>query len=160
MCPTERCPSPAPRALLVRPSGGPIGQVEIAVVSPSFIRCVGVMLWVKVLLSCVGFLGTIAWLRRATCGIPLRAPVSLHEVGEVERLVARVGALFPGRALCLEQSLVLYYLLRKQGVAAEYCHGVQPYPLLAHAWIELEGKVINDIPERTRLFAKLPINLP
>ncbi len=118
------------------------------------------MLWVKVLLSCVGFRGTIAWLRWATSGIPLIGPVSLHEVGEVERIVARVGALFPGRALCLEQSLVLYYLLRKQGVAAEYCHGVQPYPLLAHAWIELEGKVINDIPERTRLFARLPNNLP
>jgi hypothetical protein len=123
-------------------------------------RCSGVMLWVKVLLACVGFRGTIAWLRWTTCGIPLKGPVSLHEVGEVERIVARVGALFPGRALCLEQSLVLYYLLRKQGVAAEYCHGVQPYPLLAHAWIELEGKVINDIPERTRLFARLPINLP
>jgi transglutaminase-like putative cysteine protease len=70
------------------------------------------------------------------------------------------GALYLGRAKCLEQSLALYYLLRRQGVAVAYCQGVQPYPFRAHAWVEYRGQVINDVPEHARFFARLPEQLP
>lgn len=70
------------------------------------------------------------------------------------------GAFYPGRARCLEQSLALYYLLRRQGVAVKYCHGVQFYPFQAHAWIEYEGSVINDVAPHVKHFARFPDQLP
>jgi hypothetical protein len=70
------------------------------------------------------------------------------------------AAFYPGRAECLERSLVLYYILRRQGVRVRYCHGVQPSPLTAHAWIEYGGEVINDVPEHVKEFSRLPDQLP
>ena len=55
---------------------------------------------------------------------------------------------------------MLYYLLRKQGVAVQYCQGVQPHPFLAHAWIEYGGEPINDVPEHVTFFTRLPAQLP
>jgi hypothetical protein len=75
-------------------------------------------------------------------------------------MVALAGALYPGRARCLEQSLVLYYLLRGRGVAARYCQGVQPNPFQAHAWIEYRGEIITDVEEHVARFARLPDQLP
>jgi hypothetical protein len=80
-------------------------------------------------------------------------------VKATEHAVAMAGALYPGRALCLEQSLVLYYLMRRQGVAVNYCQGVQPYPFQAHAWIEYDGEPINDVAEHVKRFARLPEEL-
>lgn len=77
-----------------------------------------------------------------------------------ERAVAMAGALYPGRALCLEQSLVLYYLLRRQRVAVRYCQGIQPHPFEAHAWVEYEGKPLNDVAEHAKLFTRFPDQLP
>ena len=70
------------------------------------------------------------------------------------------GALYPGRALCLEQSLALYYLLRRRGVPVRYCQGVQPYPFEAHAWVEYGGTPINDVIDHVTLFARFPDQLP
>lgn len=55
------------------------------------------------------------------------------------RGIAAAAAFFPGRAICLEQSVALYVLLRRWGHPALLRVGVQPYPFLAHAWIELDG---------------------
>ena len=70
------------------------------------------------------------------------------------------GAFYPGRALCLEQSLLLYDVLRRQGVPAKYCQGVKLHPFQAHAWIEYQGQVINDVPEHVKGFARLHEQLP
>jgi hypothetical protein len=70
------------------------------------------------------------------------------------------GAMYPGRAMCLEQSLTLYYVLRRMGIHAEYRQGVQPHPFRAHAWVEYEGAPINDLAEHVRLFTLLPNQLP
>lgn len=50
------------------------------------------------------------------------------------------------RASCLERSLLLWYLLRRQGVAAELRIGVRKAgsALQAHAWIEVGGQVLAD----------------
>src|SRR5580704_2727408 len=58
--------------------------------------------------------------------------------------VALAGALFPGRARCLEQSIALYCLLRRRGVNAALRFGVQPYGFVAHAWVEVDGVPLNE----------------
>jgi hypothetical protein len=57
--------------------------------------------------------------------------------------VDTAAAFFPGRALCLEQSLALYVCLRRAGVPAELKIGAQPYPFAAHAWVEHRGELIG-----------------
>ena len=65
-------------------------------------------------------------------------------VTRVTRTVAFCAALYPGRARCLEQSLTVYYLLRRCGVSVEWRLGVQPYRFKAHAWIEYKGRPVQE----------------
>jgi hypothetical protein len=60
-------------------------------------------------------------------------------VAETARRVSVAAAFYPRRALCLEQSLALYVLLRRRGVNAQLRLGVQPRPFFAHAWVEVDG---------------------
>lgn len=142
-------------AVPASPQGG-TGSLRV----PSAFRCGLLIVWIKLLLRSRGYEGTLAWIRQGTADIPVSTLPALEAVRSAEYAVALAGALYPGRAKCLEQSLTLYCLLRRQGVAARYCQGVQPYPFQAHAWIEYRGEVINDVPEHVRQFARLPEQLP
>jgi len=51
---------------------------------------------------------------------------------------------YPKRALCLQRSAVATCLLRRHGVPAQMVIGVQQLPFRAHAWVEIEGRVVND----------------
>lgn len=82
------------------------------------------------------------------------APTSV--LSETARRVALVSAFFPGRALCLEQSLTLWVLLRRSGVDADLRLGVRPYPFGAHAWVEHRTRPVNEDPELVRSFVTLP----
>jgi hypothetical protein len=146
----EQTPSPSRRMALS------IGELKV----PSVLRCGLLITWFKALLRIQGFLGTLEWIRQRIEPIPATTETAIEIVKAVEHAVAMAGALYPARAQCLEQSLTLYYLLRRRGVAAEYCQGVQPYPFQAHAWIEYRGEVVNDLPDHTRFFARLPGQLP
>jgi len=64
-------------------------------------------------------------------------------LANVARKVDVAAAFFPGRALCLEQSLALYVCLRRAGIAAEFRIGAQPYPFAAHAWVEYHGELVG-----------------
>jgi hypothetical protein len=114
----------------------------------------------KAALRLWGFGKVIAWIRSRVGSIPATAWLEADVVKAAERAVATAGALYPGRARCLEQSLVLYYLLRRHGVAAQYYQGVMAQPFEAHAWVEYRGEVINDIEEHAKQFARLQGQLP
>jgi Transglutaminase-like superfamily len=54
------------------------------------------------------------------------------------------------RVLCLQRSVTAGCLLKQFGVRAEVVIGAQNAPFRAHAWVEIEGRVVNDksyIPE-------------
>jgi hypothetical protein len=70
--------------------------------------------------------------------------------------IAYVAAFYPRRALCLEQSLVLFVLLRRRGVPVDLRIGVQPSPFLAHAWVEWNGRPINESEEFVSKLAPFP----
>jgi hypothetical protein len=114
----------------------------------------------KLSLRLWGFGPVTKWITRRVQQVPATAPPSPAYVNDAERAVALASALYPGRAKCLEQSLVLYYLLRRGGIAVQYCQGVMAYPFEAHAWVEYAGEVLNDIPEHAASFARLPAPLP
>ena len=128
--------------------------------TPSIARCWLLIGWIKFLLRMRGYVATLAWIRRRVEPIPATTSADIGAVRETEYVTAMAGAFYPGRARCLEQSLALYYILRRRGVAAHYCQGVQPYPFQAHAWIEYLDEVINDVPEHALQFARFPRPLP
>jgi len=51
---------------------------------------------------------------------------------------------YPKQALCLQRSFVTTYLLRKHGVAAQMVLGAQKLPFKGHAWVEVDGRAINE----------------
>jgi hypothetical protein len=46
--------------------------------------------------------------------------------------------------LCLQRSVVAARLLRRRGIGARLVIGYQPSPFFSHAWVEVEGRVVND----------------
>lgn len=49
-----------------------------------------------------------------------------------------------GRQDCLLRSLTLAAALRRMGVDADVCFGVQKLPFVAHAWVEVGGVAMNE----------------
>jgi len=65
------------------------------------------------------------------------------------------------RVLCLQRSAAATSLLREHGVAADLVIGMQPMPFKAHAWVEVEGRPVNDkgyIPEIFTVVDRLTAN--
>jgi len=60
-----------------------------------------------------------------------------------------------GRDDCLPRSLALVVALRRLGVDAEICFGVLKFPFAAHAWVEADGRVLNETPESVRRYTLL-----
>jgi len=57
--------------------------------------------------------------------------------------------------LFLQRSAATACLLKKYGVAAQLVIGTQPLPFKAHAWVEVEGTVVNDKPYIREMYAVL-----
>lgn len=64
--------------------------------------------------------------------------------GRVCSAVERACVWYPKQALCLQRSAVTACLLRSFGIRAEMKIGMRPMPFLAHAWVEVDGSVVND----------------
>jgi hypothetical protein len=45
--------------------------------------------------------------------------------------------------LCLQRSVCAVRLLRKHGVMARLAIGYRPAPFFSHAWVEVDGRVVN-----------------
>lgn len=58
-------------------------------------------------------------------------------------------------ALCLLRSAATAFLLKRQGVPAQMVIGAQRMPFKAHAWVEVEGRVVNDKPYTPEMYAVL-----
>ena len=78
--------------------------------------------------------------------------------GQIERICSAVdlAAIWYWTAvLCLQRSAATVCLLRQRGVEAHMIIGVQRLPFKAHAWVEVEGRVVNDKPYMQEMYAVL-----
>lgn len=107
--------------------------------------------WVRVALPALGFRRVHARLARLADGPidpiagapgPARNPV----VDATARAVDRAARCGPRQPSCLPRALTLWWLLRRQGIAAELRIGARRVAdrLEAHAWVECDGRVLND----------------
>jgi hypothetical protein len=74
----------------------------------------------------------------------------------VGRLTRVAGRHIPTDGSCLRQSLLVWWVLRCRGLAAELKIGVRTTEgFAAHAWVELDGQPVNDTADVAKRFAAL-----
>jgi hypothetical protein len=95
----------------------------------------------------------------------------LHQVVGQERSIPRIDAEISSqelchaidlacvcyfkRVLCLQRSAATTLLLRRHGWIAEMVIGAKLVPFESHAWVEIDGCVVNDKPYMTELYEVL-----
>ena len=62
---------------------------------------------------------------------------------------------YPKEVLCLQRSAATTCLLRKSGIPARMIIGARQMPFKAHAWVEVNGNVVNDKPYTPEMYAVL-----
>ena len=60
------------------------------------------------------------------------------------RAVSLAVTMVPWRVWCLQRSAVTVRLLRQRGAKADFVVGYRPTPFFSHAWVEVDGRVVND----------------
>jgi hypothetical protein len=78
--------------------------------------------------------------------------------GDVERICSAVDLAciwYWKEVLCLQRSAVTACLLKRYGVPAQMVIGAQQIPFKAHAWVEVNGSVVNDKPYTPEMYAVL-----
>jgi hypothetical protein len=130
-----------------------------------------------VLLRLIGFKRCYAGLRRLVRPRQTMAPApNMLRAHRVARLISLANGRLPPAANCLQRSLVLWALLRRDGVESDLrigvrkerpshgkgaangrstaSHHLQLRPgFEAHAWVEWQGVVLNDTPDVRRRYA-------
>jgi hypothetical protein len=82
----------------------------------------------------------------------------LPEPGSVERICAAVDvacAWYWKDVLCLQRSGATTCLLKVHGIQAQMMIGAQQMPFRAHAWVEVNGRIVNDKPYMREIYAVL-----
>jgi Transglutaminase-like superfamily len=65
-------------------------------------------------------------------------------VGRVCKTIDRACIWYPKYVLCLQRSAVTACMLRSCGVQAQMVIGAQKLPFKAHAWVEVNGRPVNE----------------
>ena len=76
----------------------------------------------------------------------------------IKRICAAVDlacAWYWKEVLCLQRSAAGACLLKSHGVRAQLVIGAQQLPFKAHAWVEVDGIVVNDKPSTTEIYSVL-----
>lgn len=74
---------------------------------------------------------------------------------ELSHAIDLACVLYFKRVLCLQRSAATTILLRRYGWKAEMVIGAQLLPFQSHAWVEIDGRVVNDKPYVTEIFQVL-----
>jgi Transglutaminase-like superfamily len=89
-----------------------------------------------------------------------RCPVRKMPAGAnaVEQICAAVDMAciwYWKEVLCLQRSAATVFLLKRCGVPAQMILGAQQMPFKAHAWVEVDGRVVNDKSYMREMYAVL-----
>ncbi len=79
----------------------------------------------------------------------------LHAVEEICAAVDMACIWYWKEALCLQRSAATTCILKRYGVPAQMVIGAQQIPFKAHAWVEVDGRVVNDKPYVPEMYVVL-----
>lgn len=140
---------------------GPIEKVRLFCSLPSrdrslLWRSAWMLLQVDVQLRIQGWSQTRdRWLRWADLNRSANGAAETRaDPRQIAWLVERAARTIPWPATCLRRSLVLWALLRREGVDSELRMGARKDSGMfqAHAWIEWNGRVLNDRKDVAKLY--------
>lgn len=123
---------------------------------PSMPTCLATLLLADVALHAGGLRRAVRLARRIAGPVDGDTPVNSEMIQTTTHRLATAASLYPRRALCLEQSLSLHILLGRRGIPTELKLGVHQLPFYAHAWVEHQGRPINEREEFVRTLAPFP----
>lgn len=104
----------------------------------------GGLLAIDLLLRVAGFARFYKALR--ACPTLGHSPRDQESARRICGAVDRAATYYYKRAWCLQRSATTVCLLRLRGIAAELVIGARKMPFAAHAWVELDGQVLNNSP--------------
>lgn len=78
-----------------------------------------------------------------------------YQIDTLCRTIDLACVLYVKPVLCLQRSAATTLLLRRYGWPAEMVIGAQVLPFKSHAWVEVEGAVVNDKPYVREIFSVL-----
>jgi hypothetical protein len=84
-----------------------------------------------------------------------KAPSSENAIQKICTAIDMACIWYWKEVLCLQRSAATACLLRGYGVAAQMMIGAQQMPFRAHAWVEVDGRVVNDKPYVRDMYAVL-----
>jgi RNase P/RNase MRP subunit p29 len=76
----------------------------------------------------------------------------IHDTARICAGIDRACIWYWKQVLCLQRSAATACLLKQHGVAAHMMIGAQHVPFKAHAWVEVEGQVVNDRPYMREMY--------
>jgi Transglutaminase-like superfamily len=87
---------------------------------------------------------------------PVAGTASCSEMaGSICAAMDKACVLYWKQVFCLQRSSATVCLLRKHGFPAQLVIGAQYLPFKAHAWVEINGRVVNDKPYVPELYGIL-----
>lgn len=122
----------------------------------SVLRCGLLLVAIKAALKVVGFRTTLTIIEAITRRTTLVGHDDWRRIDAATQAVAMAAAFYPGRALCLEQSLALYSSLRWHRICVRLRLGIHPYPFKAHSWVEYQDQPVHEDAENMKAFIPLP----
>lgn len=100
--------------------------------------------------------GNFAALYSKVRNYPLRTKNSFPQaVEQVCYAVDLASIWYWKEARCLQRSAATACLLKQCGVGARMVIGAQQMPFKAHAWVEVDGQVVNDKPYMREMYGVL-----
>ena len=84
-----------------------------------------------------------------------RMPARSDAVEQIRSAVDMACIWYWKEVLCLQRSAATACLLKQYGVPARLLIGAQQTPFKAHAWVEVDGRVINDKPYMREMYVVL-----
>jgi len=94
------------------------------------------------LLKFRGFKSLVRTVKRRQTAEPITTDREICR--RVRAMVDHAQMYYPKKAMCLQHSAVVTWLLRGKGVPAEMVLAACDYLPEAHAWVEVDGEVVND----------------
>jgi hypothetical protein len=100
--------------------------------------------------------GNFAALYEKVRNCPVGRPIEIPDVTERICYALDMACIWYWKeVLCLQRSAATACLLKQYGVAAQMIIGAQQTPFKAHAWVEVDSRVVNDKPYMREMYAVL-----
>lgn len=105
------------------------------------VRALADLLFYDLLLSIAGFPQIRAQVKRT---LPRNKSTSGEAIERICDAVDIASCFYFKQVRCMHRSFVSVRLLRKAGFQAHLVIGSRPIPFVTHAWVEVDGRVVND----------------